>query len=63
MTKLELFKELAKPDQKGFSRPVHRKEFVGKFGSFQIYLIKFCFVFSISDIFSNDIRFLMEDVS
>ena len=33
MTKLELFKELAKPDKKGFSRPVLRKEFVGKYKS------------------------------
>ena len=33
MTKLELFKELAKPDKKGFSKPVLRKEFVGKYKS------------------------------
>ncbi len=33
MTKLELFKELAKPDQKGFSRTVRREEFVGKYKS------------------------------
>ena len=33
MTKLELFKELAKPDVNGFSRPVHREEFKGKYES------------------------------
>ena len=31
MTKLELFKELAKPDANGFSRPVRREEFIGKY--------------------------------
>ena len=33
MTKLELFKELAKPDSNGMSRVVYRSEFVGKYKS------------------------------
>ena len=33
MTKLDLFKELAKPDINGISRVVHRSEFVGKYKS------------------------------
>ena len=33
MTKLELFKELARPDSNGISRVVHRSEFVGKYKS------------------------------
>ena len=33
MTKLDLFKELATPDLNGYSRPVHREEFIGKYKS------------------------------
>ena len=33
MSKLDLFKELAQPDVNGFSRVVHRNEFVGKYAS------------------------------